>query len=154
MIKTKRLNIAPLNYEQFKDYIEEGCGSIRTEEDKKWVKENHLDKIGIGNYLYSTFWVAINGGKEVIGEIAFKGETNKFGEIEIGCFVMENFRHQGYGAEMIDAMVEWAEDQKQAKFVVAAVGHENFFSQRMLKKNNFVYWGEKEEMNIYYKILN
>lgn len=154
MIETKRLHIAPLNYEQLKDYINENCGSIRTDEDKRWVTENHLDKIGTGNYLYNTFWLAVNDEKEVVGEIAFKGEANKFGEVEIGCFVMENFRHHGYGSEMIDAMVDWAEQQNQARFVVAAVNYDNLFSKQMLKKNNFVYWGEKNEMNIYYKILN
>lgn len=154
MIKTSRLNIAPLNYDQFKDYIDNGCGSIITEEDKKWVQENHLDKIGSGNYLYTTFWIATNKEQEVVGEIAFKGEVNHFGEIEIGCYVMPEFRHKGYGTEMIDGMVDWAQQQGDARFVVAGVDHSNIFSQKMLGKNNFAYWGEKENMNIYYKILN
>lgn len=154
MIQTERLHIAPLNYEQFKSYIEDGCGSIVSEEDKKWVTENHLDKIGAGNYLYSTFWIAINKEKEVVGEIAFKGETNKFGEIEIGCYVMPEFRHKGYGTEMIDAMVGWATRDGSARFVTAGVNPTNVFSKHMLRKNNFALWGEKNEMEVYYKILN
>lgn len=154
MIKTERLNIEPLNYEQFRDYITNGCGSITTDEDKRWVREHHLDKIGDGNYLYSTFWIATNYESEVVGEVAFKGETNGFGEIEIGCFVTPAFRHKGYGTEMIDGMVGWATKQDEAKFVVAAVDYGNLFSQKMLGKNNFSYWGEKNGMNIYYKILN
>jgi len=154
VIKTERLNIEPLNYEQFKSYIDNGCGSIITEQDKKWVREFHLDKIGANNYLYSTFWIATNKDQEVVGEIAFKGEPNHFGEVEIGCYVMPKFRHNGYGTEMIDGMVTWATMQGEARYVVAAVNYGNIFSQNMLKKNNFAYWGEKDMMNIYYKILN
>lgn len=154
MIQTARLHIAPLNYEQFKEYIENGCGSLTTKEDKKWVSENHLDKIGAGNYLYVTFWIAINKEQEVVGEVAFKGEANGFGEIEIGCYVMPQFRRKGYGTEIIDGMVGWATRQGEAKFVVAAVDYANVFSQKMLGKNNFSYWGNKADMNIYYKILN
>ncbi len=151
MIKTTRLNIVPLTYEELKHYIITRCGSVTTDKDALWVIENHLFKMNGKNDLFCTFWLAIDKDKEIIAESAFKGEPNEFGEVEIGCYVMEEHRSNGYGTELIGGMVEWTKDQLGVEFVVAGVDPENNNSQKMLKNNNFTYWGEKNQMKVFYK---
>lgn len=154
MITTKRLNIVPLRYEEFIDYVNLRCGSVKTDEDALWVIENHIFKMTGRNDLFCTFWLAMDQAKEVIAEAAFKGEPNECGEVEIGCYVMEEYRGLRYGSELIGGMVEWAKMQPNVEFIVAGVSHENVNSAKMLKNNNFVYWGEKNNLQIFYKKSN
>lgn len=151
MIKTKRLNIVPLLYGELQEYVTTRSGSVTTDKDALWVIENHLFKMDGTNDLFFTFWLAIDTDKDIIAEGAFKGVPNEFGEIEIGCYVSEECRGKGYGTELIGAMVDWAKEQTHVEFVVAQVSPENNSSQKMLKNNNFTYWGDKGGMKIFYK---
>ncbi len=151
MITTERLNIKPLSYDMFKEYISNRCGSIKTDQDALWVIENHLFKLDGKHDLFATWWLGINEDDEVVAEAAFKGKPNKFGEVEIGMYVMESQRSNGYGNEIVMGLTKWASEQDGVEFVIAGVKPDNLHSQRIFKNNNFVMWGEKEGMMVFYK---
>lgn len=100
--------------------------------------------------IYHTFWLATKEDGEVVGEIGFRG-VNQFGRIEIGYFVNEAYRKMGYATEMVKALTEWALRKDEIKYVIAGVSEGNVASEGVLKKNGFVYFGEQNEMKVFYK---
>jgi len=152
-VTTERLNIVPLSYEQLKEYCDCRMGSIVSDKDVAFVYEYHLNpmlKTEIENHIYYTFWIATKDDGEIVGEGGFKGVPNEFAEVELGYFVSGDHRNVGYATEMVRYLVGWALRQDEVKYVVAGVDAQNKASERVLIKNGFHFWGEKQGMNVFY----
>lgn len=97
---------------------------------------------GLAGWL-SWYWV-LNGqaGKRtLIGCGGFTGAPFN-GEVMVGYSVIEPYRRRGYGAEAVDALVNWAFAHLQIRRVVAETFPLNAASVRLLEKCGFEYAGK------------
>lgn len=148
------ITISPLTYEELKEYCDGRNGSVKTDKDLMFVYEYHLVPLKNEkeeNKVFYTFWLATKEDGEVIGEIGFRGKPNEYFEAEIGYFVYEKERGKGYATEMVRQIVDFGLKQNRVKFIVAGVDKLNIASEKVLLKNGFQYWGEKNELNVFYK---
>lgn len=129
-------------------------GSIVSDKDAEFVYVNHLNPMleaKDDDKIYYTFWLATKENSEIVGEIGFRGIVNQLGEIEFGYFVNDKHRGNGYATEMVKGLTEWALKIDKIKFVVAGVGLGNSASARVLLKNGFKFWGEHNNLIVFYK---
>ena len=159
-LATDRLLIVPLSYEQLVMYLKRDGKleeMLNLEKAPYLIPQDLLDALNEvilpsvadkdNNYLYFTLWTIIS--KELnqrVGDICFKGEPNKKGEVEIGYGTYEKFQGMGYMTEAVKAITDWALDQPGVTAVVAETDQSNVASQRILKKNNFIQYKIVDKM--------
>jgi [ribosomal protein S5]-alanine N-acetyltransferase len=98
------------------------------------------------NYLYFTLWTLIlKSENKMVGDLCFKGEPNESGEIEIGYGVYRIFAQKGYMREAVAEMLKWAGTQEKVDFVTAQTQKDNFASNGVLQKNNFIKYAESDK---------
>ncbi len=132
VIKTKHLIIKAMNREEL---AAEGG-----------VYERHLERAEEQSggdqrnpaWLFCTHWKILLKGSEpvLIGDVYFKGQPVD-GSVVIGYMIAEDFRKRGYGAEAVEALVQWAEEQDDVFFVDADVEPDNVASIKLLEKCGF-----------------
>lgn len=90
------------------------------------------------NYMWHSFWFMIRKEDQVvIGSADFKDVPNAEGEVEIGYGLGKEFEHHGYMTETVQAMCEWALQQKGVKHVIAETETDGLASQRILRRCGF-----------------
>lgn len=160
MLKTERLQIIPLTYEQLVLYIrcdgslEKAMGLNPTNrqispELKEALEETILPNVANQNqnYLFSTLWsVVLQPENRMVGDLCFIGEPSSAGELEIGYGTYEAFRQKGYMTEAVEALIEWAKKQAGVRSIIASTEKNNAASYRVLLKNRFVQSGETETL--------
>ena len=158
MIKTERLIIKPLSYEQLKKYIRLD-NSLETElnlnetsrtispELKEALEQTILPNVAdtSKNYLFSTLWTVISKEEnKMVGDLCFVGEPNTEGEVEIGYGTYEEFRKRGFMTEAVAGIIKWAEKQPNIRSIIASTDKSNIDSYSILERNNFIISGESE----------
>ena len=167
-LNTNRLKIIPLNVQQLellkedREAFEKSIGlnlsnhekfDDRTEKDisnawKFWidgVKKNPF------NYTWFTRWeIIIKSENKIIGSCGFKGFPNINGEVEIGYMIKPSYQNKGYMSEALKEMVRFSFMHQRVKHVLAETPQDNFPSHKVLIKNNFVIFKEKEN-NFWWK---
>ena len=158
MIKTERLIIKPLSYEQLKKYIRLD-NSLETElnlnetsrtispELKEALEQTILPNVAdtSKNYLFSTLWTVISTEEnKMVGDLCFVGEPNTEGEVEIGYGTYEEFRKRGFMTEAVAGIIKWAEKQPNIRSIIATTDKSNIDSYSILERNNFIKSGETE----------
>jgi len=161
MIETERLLIKPLSYSQLLTYLEANnklerewslrfTGRTLSPDVKKMVRELTLPKIveaRPADHVFYTFWIVIEKvSNSIVSELGFKGPPNEKGEIEIGYGTMPSQQGKGFMTEAVAGMLEWAKNREDVKFVLASIDKNNKASLRIVEKNGFVYYEEKEPM--------
>lgn len=77
------------------------------------------------------------GRSLVIGTCGFRGMPSDDGTVETGYSILEEHQGNGYGTELVRALVRWAfEDQRVAR-VIAETFPDMTPSRRVLEKNRF-----------------
>ena len=90
------------------------------------------------NLLYYTFWFLVRkSDRMVVGSACFKNKPNENGEVEIGYGLGKDFEHNGYMAEGVKAMCEWALQQSGVSHVMAETDRNNAASENVLKRCGF-----------------
>lgn len=159
MIETERLLLRPLSSEQLKKYLqndnslEEELGLNKSrqklsDELKEAIEYQILPSLqdSAKDYLYNTLWIAISKkSREIVGGLAFKGEPNAYGEIELGYGMYEAFQQQGLMSEMVASIVSWAKSRNEVLAIRANSGKNNVASSKVLVKNGFEINGMDEE---------
>jgi [ribosomal protein S5]-alanine N-acetyltransferase len=158
MIKTERLILKPLSYEQLKKYIRLD-NSLETElnlnetsrtispELKEALEQTILPNVAdtSKNYLFSTLWTVISTEEnKMVGDLCFVGEPNTEGEVEIGYGTYEEFRKRGFMTEAVAGIIKWAEKQPNIRSIIASTDKSNIDSYSILERNNFIKSGETE----------
>jgi RimJ/RimL family protein N-acetyltransferase len=167
-LNTNRLKIIPLNIQQLellKDDMEAFEKSIglnlsdhekfdeKTEKDIKnawkfWiegVKKNPF------NYTWFTRWeIILKSENKIIGSCGFKGFPNNKGEVEIGYMIKPSYQNKGYMTEALKEMVRFSFMHHRVNHVLAETPQDNFPSHRVLIKNDFEIFKEKEN-NFWWK---
>ena len=161
MIETERLLIKPLSYSKLLTYLEANnklerewslrfTGRTLSPDVKKMVQELTLPKIVNArreDHVFYTFWIVIEKvSNSIVSELGFKGPPNETGEIEIGYGTMPSQQGKGFMTEAVAGMLEWAKSREDVKFVLASIDKNNKASLRIVEKNGFVYYEEKEPM--------
>jgi [ribosomal protein S5]-alanine N-acetyltransferase len=164
-LETPRLQIIPLSKEQLANYSTADFSlenSLNANNIPRVVPE-HLKNV-INNKimpslhdttkdtLYYTFWTIIFKQENVmVADLCFKGEPNANGEIEIGYGTYPAFEGKGFMTEAVGEMIKWAFEQPNVQSVTAQTDPANIASQKILRKNNFVQYGQTEG-NILWRI--
>ncbi|MFI0963919.1 GNAT family N-acetyltransferase [Streptomyces sp. NPDC021080] len=72
-----------------------------------------------------------------VGAMGFHGVPDEEGRAEIGYDLAENGRGQGYAAEALRALAEWALARDDVKLLFAAIDRDNAPSQRVVARAGF-----------------
>ena len=118
-IKTKRLTLCPMSDAEIEALIE------RTPSDE----------------LRAAYGEMLSGGKSDPGNRVWYAPH----AVEIGYGVLPEYEGQGYTTEAVQAMTQWAFQQKDVVFVETETDPENKASQRVLEKCGFVPDGTTRE---------
>ena len=89
---------------------------------------------------YAIWMIELKDGTH-IGELCFKG-LDPNGIAEIGYGISEKYRNNGYAAEAVKAVSEWALAQPGVNSVESETDPDNKSSQRVLEKCGFVRSGK------------
>ncbi|NBA88977.1 GNAT family N-acetyltransferase [Emticicia sp. CRIBPO] len=163
LIQTERLNIFPLTYEQTIKYINNNstlenelglqCHKRQVAEDLyEAVADGILPKLGstTKKLPYHALWIAVERDqKSIVSSFLFKGEPNKFGQVEIGYGSEAGFENKGYMTETLSGAIKWAREQKEIRSIVAETKPQNIASIRVLAKNNFKEINKEDEKIIW-----
>ncbi len=121
MIKTERLILKPLTYEQLTKYL--ACDNsleleLNLNETKRIISQelteafnqiilpNVADKSK--NYLFCTLWTAISkDDKKMVGDLCITGKPNEAGEIEVGYGTYDEFQNKGFMTEIVSGFIKW-----------------------------------------------
>jgi ribosomal-protein-alanine N-acetyltransferase len=159
VIKTNRLILKPLTYQQMLKYIKNdhsleaelklnNSSMVISPLLKEALEQSILPSLKDENknHLFSTLWTVIDKDENrSVADVCFQGEPNDKGEIEIGYGTYEQFKGKGYMTEAVQGMINWAAKQAKVKAVIASTDKTNVASYTILEKNNFKKVSESEE---------
>lgn len=151
ILKTKRLELLPLLPYQLRLWVED-IPSL--EKDLKCsyqaepmeglfleIVKEQLEKAekNPNDYLWHSFWLLIRQSDlVVVGSADFKDIPNADQEVEIGYGLGQNFEHNGYMTEAVQAMCKWALKQENVSHIIAETDVDGFASQRILQRCGFI----------------
>lgn len=109
------------------------------------AKLQKMSQADLETYAWYTYWAMVLPEREMtIGLAGFKGEPDKYGEVEIGYGIGDAFAGQGYTTEAVQALVNWALAQPECRSVRAITRRSNRASQRVLEKVGLSTYRESE----------
>ena len=80
--------------------------------------------------------------KTLIGTGGFKSVPDANGVVEVGYEVHEDYREQGYGSELLQALIDYAFDHKDVSKVIAHTLEEYNAAVKVLQKCSLSFAGE------------
>ena len=81
--------------------------------------------------------------RRVIGHVGFHAPPSARRTVEVGYTVEEAYRRQGYAAEAIRALFDWAEREHGIHHFIASVGPWNVASLAVVRKLGFIQTGSQ-----------
>lgn len=159
MIETERLLLRPLTAGQLRKFLrndfslEEELGlkigdQILSPELKSAIEKTILPAVGESGKdpLFSTLWIAISKHEQnIVGGLAFKGEPNAKGEIELGYGIYEAHQQKGFMSEMLASIISWVKTRQSVVAITAQSFKKNVASSKVLVKNGFEINGMDDE---------
>ena len=157
-IHTERLKILPLNEHTLElsitnfNEMEKALGLTVTDKNIG-LREKNVFQIRLNdvknngtNYMWYTTWIVISKFKNrIIGHIMIKGYPNENGEVNIGYYMQEQYRGNGYMNEAINKLISWIFLNSDVKYIVADTLKPNIISQNLLKKIGMKTYKEDDE---------
>ena len=141
-IKTKRMTLRPMPDSEIEALME------RIDDDElRAAYGEMLDgcKREPENRIWYAPWkMTLKDSQEFIGDLCFKGPV-KSHSVEIGYGIQPEYEGRGYTTEAMQAMTQWAFQQKDIVFVDAETELENKVSQCVSEKCGFVPDGRSGE---------
>lgn len=89
-----------------------------------------------------------DGERVLIGNGGFHGPPDSTGTMEIGYSLLLPYQRQGYGTEIVGALVAWAFAQPGVQRLIAETLPELIGSIRVLEKNGFRHIGEGSQPEV------
>ncbi|MFK7906448.1 MAG: GNAT family N-acetyltransferase [Chitinophagales bacterium] len=112
-----------------------GSKPMETIEDAKvFVRNKEVFK---GDTLTIRKAIELAQTKELIGSVMYRSDRNRKNECEIGYSIGREFWGQGFGKEIVEAMLNEIEEKEEIKEVVAWSNRENIASIKILEKTGF-----------------
>ncbi len=156
-LQTNRLNIIPLSISEMELFIQgtdklekelnlSPSGSMLEPETHHALAFNYnLATNDPDNSIWYTFWAIIDkASNQMVANACFKNKPSIEGKIEIGYGTNENFRNKGFMTEAVEEISQWALSQEEVNEVIAETDRDNYPSQKVLQKCNFVQFAENE----------
>lgn len=136
-IATPRLRLNPVAAETGRAILAGDLGSLETAEG--WPHDDTLDglRMAVDPDAPSLFWLVTLDGV-VIGDCGTAGLLRTSGDVEIGYGLAAEYRGEGYGTEVVEALSQWLLDQPGVGRVVAEVLAGNVPSRRALERACFM----------------
>lgn len=106
-----------------------------------WLPMTH--KFPLDFRWYTNWEIILTASSCSIGGIGLSGLPDNQGTTEIGYALDEKFRGNGYAAEAVGALANWAFQDSGLRMLRAETPCENVASQRVLHVNNFIQTGQK-----------
>lgn len=134
-IKTKRMTLRPMSDAEIEERMERAdSDALRTAygEMLSGCKSDPENRI-----WYAPWAMTLKDSPTYIGDLGFKGPVKNHA-VEIGYGILPEYEGQGYTTEAVQAMTQWAFQQKDVVFAEAETDPENKASQRVLEKCGFV----------------
>ena len=141
MIQTKRLKIYVASQDEMEQFIESQFNDV--------LKQAYTEMLNgcLNNpdqwEWYAIWMIELKDGTH-IGELFFKG-LDSDGIAEIGYGISEKYQNNGYAAEAVKAVLEWAFKNPYVISVEAETDPENAASKRVLEKCGFILNGKTGE---------
>lgn len=151
MIRTERLHIKPINYEELVSRVYSFSGMITNKDEQDNVVKYSLIPMREApekDHIWFTFWLAYFEGQEVL-ECGFICPPTVDKVVEVFCYTKPEFQKQGFGTEAIKGLVRFATAFDNIHHVCASVAVDNTPSQKMFLKNGFEYLTEVNNMKIF-----
>lgn len=101
-----------------------------------------------GWFTWYFLLVVPDGSRVAIGNGGFKGRPNMEGTVEVGYSLLEKFQRNGYAAEAIGELIEWAFRHEEVKRIAAETYPHLRNSIRVLEKCGFNYVGQGSDILI------
>lgn len=149
-VHSERLTLIPLSREQMRLQMDEyaemerslglDVSGERLERELRPLVQRSISFMSADpvNAIWYTYWVAISDREgTIIGGLNFKGPPDQEGEVEIGYGTLPQYRRQGFMAEAVEALVDWALEQDRVESVLAETRHDNIASMRVLQRAGF-----------------
>lgn len=156
MIRTDRLHIIPLSYEQLVSRVYSFSGMIDSvEHQENFIKYalEPMKKAPVKLHLWYTSWIAYFEGNEVL-ECGFICPPTEQQVVEVFCYTKAKYQKQGFGTEAIKGLVRFASAFNNIKYVCASVDKDNKPSQKMLEKSGFYYLSDSPTgMKVFNQII-
>lgn len=141
-IKTKRMTLHPMSDGEIAALMERVDS-----DDLRAAYGEMLDgcKRDPENRIWYAPWeMVLTDSQKSVGDLGFKGPVRNH-SVEIGYGVWPEYEGRGYTTEALQAMTQWAFEQKDVMFVEAETAPDNRASQRVLEKCGFVQDGTMGE---------
>lgn len=159
ILETERLYLIPLTAHQLKLWIDDipalekelNC-SYRAEPMEGVFldivkKQFEITANDEANYLFHSFWFLLRkADRIVVGSADFKDMPNPDGETEIGYGLGDEFRHNGYMTEAVQAMCSWAMKQASVSHIIAETEIDSIASQHILERCGFKLYSKNETL--------
>ena len=142
-VETDRMYLYPLSDEEMQSVIEKESDPEMKQAYTEMLEGSLSDP---DNRIWYAIWNMVLKDEQgiIVGDFCFKG-LDENGVIEIGYGLKEGYRHHGYMAEAVKAIVEWALSQESVKQVEAETEENNVASQKVLFRAGFVRNGKRGE---------
>jgi RimJ/RimL family protein N-acetyltransferase len=157
-IHTERLKILPLNEHNLELSITnfnemEKALRLKVTDKNIGLREKNVFKIRLNDvknnnekYMWYTTWMVIlKSENRIIGHIMLKGYPNKKGEVNIGYYIQEQYRGNGYMNETVKNLISWIFLNSDVEYIVADTLKSNMISQNLLKKIGMKIYKEDDE---------
>ena len=104
----------------------------------RWFAESiAIDPEGVGWYTWYVLERDAPAPRRLIGNAGFTGRPDAHGSAEIGYSLLPPHQRQGYGTELVGALIEWAFAHRDVQRVMAETYPDFIASVRVLEKNGF-----------------
>jgi len=168
IIETERLYLLPVSLEiaeqiQNGEFFIENQSLFRSTE--FWPDDDFLSilpkiiqklKSIVDHKGFTSYLLVKKDDHTVIGDVGFKTPPNEAGEIDIGYGLISSERKKGYATEAVNALIDWAFEQKDVKVITADCKIDHEASINVLKKSGakqirvehgMIYWKIESRYN-------
>ncbi len=98
------------------------------------------------DFCWYTHWIIVDETSKLnIGGIGISGLPDENGQVLLGYYIDGKFEGKGYMTEALAVFLEWIFLNPDVKLVVADTLEDGYGSQKVLKKNGFVFAGPSDE---------
>jgi ribosomal-protein-alanine N-acetyltransferase len=139
LIRTNRLHIVPLSYEELVSRVYSFSGMItNVEEQENFIKYSLIPMKNAPERLHKWFtsWVAYFEGEEIL-ECGFICPPTEHKVVEVFIYTKKEFQNKGFGTEAINGLVRLSTAYNNINHVCASIAKDNYASQRLFEKCGF-----------------
>lgn len=150
MIRTERLLLVPLTYEQLVSRVYARTGMVTNDEEEKNFVEYSLKPMKLAeekNRNWFTIWDAMDSDGNRVLECGYIcPPIQKI--VEVWYYATKEFMNKGFATEAVKGLIKFA-TAFDINHVCASIRPDNIASKRVAEKCGLTYLSDNKEMKIY-----